>query len=686
MTTSKLIRNFGVEKLIVEPWGENSLRVRVVPMGKINENKGALLDADECEAILLEKEDGTTELQNGKIRVVLDNRERLVFYNEKNEILLKEFIRLRAVQHDDGSEDVGTVKVIKAFNSTLKLKAREFKANAHGADFSVKVRFESEPTEKIYGMGQYQLPFLDLKNTVLELAQRNTQMSIPFYVSSLNYGFLWNNPGIGEVKFAKNLTEWSMPATTYVDYWITVGDNPKMILKQYTSVTGRAPVMPKKLLGLWQSKLRYRTPEDVLMVLEEYKKREIQLSTIAIDYFHWKKQGEYSFDRAFWPTPEKLIKTIKENNVEPIISIWPTVQTDAENFLEYQKNGYLINVNRGVPISMQIQGQTIFVDTTNEEACRYVWSLIDKNYKKIGIDYYWIDVAEPGYSVYDFDNYMYSKGPVLHCGNLYPMGYLKMIYDGNGGSSIDNVILVRGAWAGAQRYGALPWSGDVDSSFKSLKNQINTGLNVGMAGIPWWTTDIGGFHGGDAKDPEFVELMIRWFQYATFSPVLRMHGDRLPHVARLSNSGGGSMPSGSPNEIWSFGKTAEKIMTQFIRIRELLKDYLFKLMKEANQTGSPIMRTLFYEFPDDMMSWDIDYTYMFGDAILVAPVHDYRSRKREVYLPGGEQWINIFSGEILDGGNHYVINSPIEIIPVFIKERERYQFSDLINYTANLNK
>lgn len=664
------------ELLRIEAWGNNSLRIRAFPTGIFEEHVNALTESvpnSHCKVII--HENGNLEIKNGKISAIIDHRNKISFFNEKGELILQEFIRLRAVKHDDGSEDISTISVTKDFNSTLKLKSREYQANNHGSDFAVKARFESNPNEKIFGMGQYQHEFLDLKNTVLELAQRNSQFSTPFYLSSLGYGFLWNNPGIGSVTFAKNLTEWSMRATTYIDYWITVGDTPKEILNQYCLVTGFAPLMPKRLLGLWQSKLRYRTPQEVLDVLEGYRRRNIQLSTIAIDYFHWPKQGEYRFDEKFWPNVKELISEIKNHyNVEPIISIWPTVQSDANNFQTYQQNGYLIGINKGIRFSMNIQGQTTFIDTTNQEACQYVWQQIEANYKKNGINYYWIDVAEPGYAVYDFDNYRYQKGPVLQCGNLYPIGYLKMIFDGNCQQDSE-VILVRGAWAGAQKYGALPWSGDIDSSFESLRNQVNTGLNVGMAGLPWWTTDIGGFHGGNADDPEFRELMIRWFQYSTFSPILRMHGDRLPHSKSLSNEGGGKMPTGAPNEIWSFGSEVENIMMRFIRIRDGLKEYLYHLMKEAHDFGYPVMRSLFFEYPNDSMAWDVDNTYMLGDSILVAPIVDYQLRERIVYLPDDREWVHLFSEKEYQGGSSYLIQAPLDEIPVFIVKNKWREIS-----------
>lgn len=675
-------KRFDNELLRIEAWGKNSLRIRsFVDQNFVDENYALngkpKLNKDDI--IINKNEDGSAIIKNGKIKAVLDHRDRITFYNNKNEILLKEYIRLRAVKHDDGGEDVGTIEITKDFNSTLKLKSREYQPSYSG-EFEVTTRFESEPSEKIFGMGQYQHKFLDLKNTVLELAQRNSQISVPFYISSLGYGLLWNNPGIGRVSFAKNMTEWKMFSTKFIDYWITCGESPKELNKNYSQVTGTVPMMPENLLGLWQSKLRYRTSEEVLDVVKEYSKRGIKLSSIAIDYFHWPKQGEYKFDLDYWKNPKELVKKLKEEySVEPIVSVWPTVQSDAENYNDYLENGYLVNVNRGVRMTMQIQGNTVFVDMTNENAREYVWDRIDKNYKQLGIDYYWLDVAEPGYSVYDFDNYRYKKGNVLSCGNIYPIDYLKMIYDGLYEDTESVVTLVRGAWAGAQKYGALVWSGDIDSSFEAFNNQVNTGLNMGLAGIPWWTTDIGGFHGGNPKDPEFRELMVRWFQYATFSPILRMHGDRLPHSKPLSNKGGGSMVTGAPNEIWSYGEEVEVILTKFVKIRESLKTYLKKLMKEAHEDGTPIMRTLFYEFPEDDKTWEVDNTYMLGDEILVAPIMNYKDRSRKVYLPKGHTWENIFNEVSYEGGATYEIECPLEEIPIFLKQNSKYNFKELKN-------
>lgn len=679
VTSDSFSQVFDDELLIVQAWGDNAVRVRsFVDMNFENRLNALQQNSSKTKGpVSVRHDENYAELINGKIKVILDHRGRLTFYNEENKVLLKEYIRLRAVKHDDGSEDAGTVEITKDFNSTLKLKSREYKAHPV-TGFKVTTRFESDPNEKIFGMGQYQQDFLDLKNTVLELAQRNSQVSIPFYISSLGYGFLWNNPGIGEVSFAKNITRWEMAATDYIDYWIIAGDQPKEILRNYGEVTGKVPKMPDNLLGLWQSKLRYRTADEVLDIVKKYQEKDIQLSTIAIDYFHWPKQGEYRFDEEYWPEPNSFIKLLKEDyKVEPIISVWPTVQTDAVNYNEYLENGFLVKINRGVPLTMQIQGNTVFVDMTNEKAQAYVWQLLQRNYVDKGVNYFWLDVAEPGYSVYDFDNYRYKKGSVLQCGNVYPIDYLNMIFEGMNNNNKELVTLVRGGWAGAQRYGALLWSGDIDSSFEAFRNQINTGLNVGMAGVPWWTTDIGGFHGGNPEDAEFRELIVRWFQYATFSPILRMHGDRLPHSKPLSNSGGGSMVTGAPNEIWSYGIEVEAILTKYLKIREVLKDYISSLMLKAHELGDPLMRPLFYEYPKDLKAWEVTDTYLFGESLLIAPIEYYLETIREVYLPKGDVWTNLWTEEDFDGGQTITVQADLTQIPVFVKKADKDKMAQL---------
>lgn len=676
---NKLLYKYDDELLLIEPYGKDILRVRSTKLNEFPNNYGALIpknyDFLETE---IEINDKTASIKNGDIKATITHRKNIIFTNSKNEVLLEEYIRQRAVTRDLGNEDINDIEITKDFSCTLKLFSREFKANPLG-DYNLTVRFEARKDEKIYGMGQYQHEFLDLKHCTLELAQRNSQCSVPFYISNKKYGFLWNNMAIGSVNFSKNLTIWNNPSTKYMDYLVISGDTPKTILKKYTDITGRYSKMPKNLLGLWQSKLRYQTQEEVYDVVEKYEKLGIKLSVIVIDFFHWTEQGHYDFDSKYWPNPKKMVDDLKEKGIEVMISVWPTISTNAKNFDEYLEKGLLIRSDKGIRYTMNQLSNTIFLDMTNPDSKKYLWEKLEKSYYNNGIKLFWLDVAEPGFATYDFDNYRYYKGKCMEIGNIYPLEFSKSIYNGltkNGEKDI--VSLVRCAFAGSQRYGALVWSGDIDSSFRALKNQVNTGLNMGMAGIAWWTTDVGGFHGGNPEDPEFRELMIRWFQYAVFSPILRMHGDRLPHKKPLGSSGGGQCASGADNEIWSYGEENEKIFIKYIKIREYLTDYIDSLMLETSINGAPLMRPMFYEFENDLECYEVENQYMFGKDILVAPILEYKSRSRKLYLPKNETFIHAFSGKEYVGGKYYEIETPIEEIPIFYRKNSKLKLLNQI--------
>ena len=228
------------------------------------------------------------------------------------------------------------------------------------------------------------------------------------------------------------------------------------------------------------------------------------------------------------------------------------------------------------------------------------------------------------------------------------------------------VNLIRCAWAGSQRYGALVWSGDIDTSFRSLREQIAAGLNMGLAGIPWWTTDIGGFHGGNAEDPKYRELFVRWFQFGAFCPVMRLHGYRDPQGEPIGSKGGGLCNSGAPNEVWSYGEEVYQICAKYMSLRERMKDYITLLMENAHHEGEPVIRPLFFDFPDDQKAWEIEDAYMFGPDVLVAPVAVEGARRRAVYLPEGKRWTEMETGSVYDGGQMITADAPIDSIPVFL--------------------
>jgi alpha-D-xyloside xylohydrolase len=591
-------------------------------------------------------------IRNGRIEARVTDDGMIEFRKQNGEQLLREYVRRR--------------DTLDPPRSALKIPAREFRPIA-GGDYGLCVRFEAQAAERIFGMGQYQHEFLDLKGCTLELAHRNSQASVPFALSSLGYGLLWNNPAIGQVTFARNVTEWRAHSTRQLDYWVTAGDTPAEVVEAYTAVTGRVPLMPDWGTGLWQSKLRYRTQDELLAVAREYLRRGLPLSVIAADFFHWPTQGDWRFDVSSWPDAAAMVAELRASGVELMVSVWPTVARRAERFAEMLRRGYLIRTERGTRTTGEFVGNTVYVDVTNPDARRYLWEAIRSGYwDAADVRVFWLDEAEPEFVAYEFDHYRFFLGSDLQVGNVFPTLYAKAFHDGLVEAGEQRpMVLIRSAWAGSQRYGALVWSGDIDATFESFRCQVRAGLNMGLAGIPWWTSDIGGFHGGSAEDPAFRELLTRWFQFATFCPVLRMHGEREPHVAPLVSADGAVVGSGAPNEVWSYGTETYEILARYLRIRERLRPYIAGLMRDAHERGTPPIRPLFYDFPSDPLAWDVDDAFLFGPDLLVAPVLHAGDRWRRVYLPAGTTWRDTWTGAVVDGGSWVDAAAPIEDIPLF---------------------
>lgn len=644
-----LIYRYRNETVHVEPWGANAVRVRATKNPAFPENDWALASRPSAQAEITVSPEGAV-LTNGKIRLSLSNNGKITVYNQKDERILEEDTRKFCA---------------------LKIEAREFRP-IPGGDYHLTARFQSlDPNERIYGMGQYQQPYLNLKGTDLELAHRNSQASVPFMISSLGYGLLWNNPAVGRAVFGKNVTSFEAFSTQALDYWIVAGDTPAELIEAYGSVAGTVPMMPEYGLGFWQCKLRYQTQEELLHVAREYKRQGLPIDVIVIDFFHWPHQGDWKFDPTYWPDPKAMIEELKSMGIQLMVSIWPTVETDSENYEEMLENGYLIRCDRGVDASFTFFANTLPFDATNPEARGYVWAKVKEHYYDAGVRLFWLDEAEPEYNIYDFDNYRYYSGPCLQTGNIYPSCYSQAFYDGMKAAGQTNIVnLVRCAWAGSQKYGALVWSGDIPSTFGSMKNQLAAGLNMGIAGIPWWTTDIGGFYGGDPTNPEFQELFIRWFQWGAFCPVMRLHGDREPRQPQYGTTGGYFCASGADNEVWSYGPEAFEICKKYLRLREEMRDYTRKLMEEAHTKGLPLMRAMFVEFPDDPVCWELEEQYMYGDKYLVAPILNLGQRARKVYLPSGCDWrLSDGSQQIFSGGQWTEVRAPLDTMPVFERVR-----------------
>jgi alpha-D-xyloside xylohydrolase len=654
--SGRLTRRFDSELLVVEAWGRDSLRVRATRSRELPAEDWALLPPAEVAAAVRVEPDGSASIANGKIEARLSAEGWLSFRFRDGTLLCEEYWRNR--------------ERLDRYTSTLNLAGRELRP-IPGGDWRLTLRLEAQEGEKIFGMGQYPEPYLDKKGSVLELAHRNMQCSVPFALSSRGYGFLWNNPAVGRASFARNLTEWVAESGTVLDYWITAGDSPAEIEESYAAATGTVPMMPDWGLGFIQCKLRYRNQAELLEAAREHRRRGLPIDMIVADFFHWPLQGDWRFDPADWPDVEGMTRELRSIGIELMVSIWPTVDSRSESYREMLERGYLVQVDRGYRLNMNWMGETLFFDPTEPGAREYLWAKAKANYYDKGVRAFWLDEAEPEFNPYDFDIYRYRAGPALRLTNLYPLLYARTFYDGLAAAGETEILsLVRAAWAGSQRYGALVWSGDINSSFRSLREQLAAGLSMAIAGIPWWTTDIGGFIGGDPADPRFRELMIRWFQWGAFCPVFRLHGERLPPKPPAQEFRGGvrQFGSGADDEVWCYGEEAYGIFAKYMRLRERLKPYVKEQMRRAHEKGTPVMRPLFYDFPSDPRAWEVEDEYLFGPELLVAPILGEGERERKVYLPAGSSWTEALTGEKYQGGRSVVAPAPLDSIPLFLRD------------------
>jgi alpha-D-xyloside xylohydrolase len=637
------------ETLWVEPWGADCIRVRATALAEMPERNWSLLERrpSSAESTLA---DDTARLTNGRLSAVVDPRGRVRFFKAG---AAQPLVEERMFRTNDPP-------------------ARRLKS-VGGDLFRAEACFTAFAEERIYGLGQRRHGLLDQKGCVLELAHRNSQVSIPLLVSSRGYALLWNNPAIGRVELGRTETRWVAEATRSIDYVVMTGGSYAEIMERYADLTGHPPLLPAWAAGFWQSKLRYRTQEELLAIAREHRRRGLPMSAIVIDYFHWTKLGEWQFDPASWPDPAGMVRELAEMGIELVVSVWPAVNPDSAHHAELERRGLLVRSERGLDSFIRFTdanaGQTVvsgLLDFTHPEARAFVWEKVRENYHRHGIKTFWLDAIEPEMTVYDHDNVRYHAGTGLEVGCLYPMLAQQAFADGlRSAGETEILTLGRAAFAGSQRLGAAVWSGDVHSTFEDLQQQVRAGLNMALSGIPWWTTDIGGFFGGQIETAFFQELIVRWFQYGALCPLFRLHGWR---GSSLTHPEDGDPTRGGPNEVWSFGERVYGIIKELLFLRERLRPYIMEQMEKATSRGVPPMRPLFFDFAADPACQDVDDEFLLGPDLLVAPVLHQGATSRPVYLPSGTRWREAWSDEPRAGGQTLEVEAPLERIPLFVRE------------------
>ncbi len=624
------------EVVRISPCGKNAIRFQASPNCKILDLDYTLMPQKVDGKAYIE--DNKAVLEVGTLRAEIQSNARISFYKDGKRIL---------------NEKPGL-----AFHSGF----RSYK-HIEGDLWKASIMFEPNINEHFFGLGHEEREQFDLKGSSYDIVNFNAKCTIPYVYSSLGYGFLWNLPSTGLCELSNNRTRWTSDALKQIDYVVMAG-SPREVAGTFADLTGHAPMIPHWATGLWQSKLRYENQEQLLAVARKYKELGIPLSVIVVDYFHWTEQGEYKFDPKYWPNPKAMADELHEMGTKLMVSIWPTINSNSENYNYMRNNNMLLRTTRGGNNVFDFYGPQCEIDVTNPETRKFVWSKIKENYVDNGVDLLWFDEAEPEIHPVQFDNIIMHYGKGDEVGLLYPYYYSQLAYDGLKSIGRDDIItLTRCAYTGSQKFGALVWSGDIYSSFESLSMSIKSGLNMSMCGFPWWNTDIGGFWGADVKTDYYKELIVRWFQYGVFCPVTRLHGNR----GYQDWSRGMKEPSGADNEVWSYGEEDFEILKNLVLLRERLRPYIEKHMAIASKDGVPVMRPMFFDYPDDEVCYSLGEQYMFGDDILFAPITEQGATQKHVYLPKGE-WILTKDKKAYQGERTYTIDVKINEFVAFVKK------------------
>lgn len=534
----------------------------------------------------------------------------------------------------------------------------------------VRQSFRLDSCEAIYGLGQHQAGKMNQRNQALLLRQENTEIAIPFFQSTKGYGLFWDNTAY--TLFTDNDTETAFEsyAGECVDYYFINGGNADNVIRGMRELTGQVPMNALWTYGFWQSRERYQSQEELVNVVKKYRELQVPLDGIIQDWQYW------GTDQAFWnaiafnnpkfSNPQKMVDEVHGLNAHIAISIWPSFGTKTNLYKTFQEKGMLLSL-KGWPDS------ALPYDPFNPEARAIYWKAIKENMYSIGIDGWWLDATEPELNVKDYYAMKQNTyaGPYQKVANAFPIASVGGVYENQRKLSSDKrvFILTRSAFAGQQRYGATSWSGDVKSSWDVLYKQISAGLNFSACGIPYWNTDIGGFASCDfypegVNDLSYRELYVRWNQFGAFTPMMRSHG------------------TCSPREIYQFGEKgtwAFDAIKKYIDLRYKMLPYIYSTAWQVNRYGDTFMRALFMDFPQDTIVHDLNNQYLFGRSLLVVPVTRpmYVGKDKtvnlkniqttDVYLPSGINWFDFWTGEQLLGGQKIAKETPIDIMPIYVK-------------------
>ena len=508
--------------------------------------------------------------------------------------------------------------------------------------------------EGLYGLGQHQAGVWNYRGDSVDISQENSNISVPLMLSSKGYGIFWNNTSRSRFnnRFA-NILYISSEVADVIDYYFLYGPDFDNIIASYRDLTGQAPMFGKWAYGFWQCKNRYKSQDEILGVARKYRELHIPVDNIVQDWFWWNRKGEFVFNKNY-PDPKAMVDQLHAENFHLMISIWPFFEPGSANYDYMDKKGWFVDKFKYAKPPYHTNAMAVY-DATSPEARKYYWDEVNKGLFSIGLDAWWMDTTEPeteGQEDNILINHQLAAGSGNRYVNVFPLLDTQAVYQGQRSASDKKrvFILSRSAFAGSQRNGVTAWSGDINSDWLSFRRQVPAGLNFAVSGIPYWTTDIGGFVFGSPTDPAFRELFVRWFQFGTFNPILRVHGTRNP----------------DENELWSYGPDAQKVLVKFDRLRYRMLPYIYSLAWKTTSEAYTPMRPLVMDFRNDVRAQNTGDQFMFGPAFLVNPVTESAATTRPVYLPEAK-WYDFWTGSVIEGPRTVNAITPLEHLPLYVR-------------------
>ncbi len=560
-----------------------------------------------------------------------------------------------------------------------------------------RLYLEFAPGERLYGLGQAEEGVRDLRHTVQYLHQANLKIAIPLLLSGNGYGILLSTQGTAVFNDTQYGSYLYTEADEYLDYYFLAG-SPDEVVGQFRALTGRAVMLPKWAFGYIQSQERYESAQELVETAEEFRRRGIGLDALVLDWMSWTGDlwGQKTFDPQRFPDPAAMTDALHEKNVHFMISIWPNMSAECDNYREFQEAGLLL------------PGSGIY-DAFREEGRKLYWKQAEEGLFRYGIDAWWCDSCEPVTPEWSrklkpepgemYHEYLEAASEIMprQKANAYGMYHARAVYEGQRGCAARFlpdapekrvVNLTRSGWAGSQRYGTILWSGDISASWETLRRQITAGLHFCASGMPYWTLDIGAFFvkkgntwfwNGEYEngnlDPAYRELYVRWFQYGAFLPVFRSHGTdcrREPWQFESGQFNPGNFVSGQSEAGQSGvpGQPFYEALLSAIRGRYRLLPYIYSLAGSVWRENGTMMRPLIFDFPQDEKAADSMDEYMFGPDLLICPVTEPMEGEksiRRVYLPAGTDWYDFYTEERYEGGREIEARVGIDHIPVYVK-------------------